>query len=433
MYRSILWTSGIMSLEISTRKSKKIRVCCSTYWYPEYKNDIHAIYVHDINRFLAKNGCDIYVVTPNFSKSKIKETYDNISIFRFNFHIPIELSYGKVAQGKSRKTLFSKWKSLYYMFLYTLYNFFYTYKTAKKKKVDILHAHWSIPSGFSTLIVGKLLKIPCVITMHGGDVYYNPKQGYIFPKIWYIRPILKQILKNADLLTAISEDCKSHAIRAGAPQEKIAIINNGTDTERFKPFINEEVRKIQKKYDIKKESIFICRQLIPRKGVRFAIEAMPLILNKFPETKLLIAGDGIERPKLEDIINKLRLQNNVFLLGWIPNKDLPKFYNACSISVIPSLEEGFGIPAVESMACETPVVASDAGGLPEIVINEYTGLIVPKGDVETLANAIIRLFESPELTERLGKNGREFVLKNFSWDKTAKEFITRYEGMLYKN
>ena len=168
--------------------------------------------------------------------------------------------------------------------------------------------------------------------------------------------------------------------------------------------------------------IFACRQLFPRKGIRFLVEAVAQLKPRFPELQLVLAGDGFERPTLVHLAEELGIVGDVHFLGWVPNSALPPYYRAAALSVVPSLEEGFGIPAAEAMGCEVPVVASDAGGLPEVVEHGVTGLIVPRGDTDALAQAIGSLLEDPERRRRMGVAGRERALRLFDWDRTAEQF-----------
>jgi glycosyltransferase involved in cell wall biosynthesis len=172
--------------------------------------------------------------------------------------------------------------------------------------------------------------------------------------------------------------------------------------------------------------IFACRQLFPRKGIRFLVEAAAQLKPRFPQLKLVLAGDGFERPALMRLAEELGIAEDTTFLGWVPNSTLPQYYRAAAVSVVPSLEEGFGIPAAEAMGCETPVVASDAGGLPEVVEHGVTGLVVPRGDSAALAAAIGSLLEDPELRRRMGRAGRERALRLFDWDRTAEQFERVY-------
>src|SRR5204863_7681482 len=172
--------------------------------------------------------------------------------------------------------------------------------------------------------------------------------------------------------------------------------------------------------------IFACRQLFPRKGIRFLIEAAAQLKPRFPDLKVVLAGDGFERPALIELAESLGIARDVTFLGWVANSDLPTYYRAAAVSVIPSLEEGFGIPAAEAMGCETVVVASDAGGLPEVVEHGVTGMIVPRGDSTALAIAIGSLLADPERRFRMGQAGRERALRLFDWDRTAAQFERIY-------
>jgi glycosyltransferase involved in cell wall biosynthesis len=176
--------------------------------------------------------------------------------------------------------------------------------------------------------------------------------------------------------------------------------------------------------------VFACRQLFPRKGVRFLIRAAATLRPRYPDLTLVLAGDGFERPELEGLAKDLGIADATTFLGWVPNPDLPAYYRAAAVSVIPSLEEGFGIPAAEAMGCEVPVVASDAGGLPEVVEDGVTGRVVPRGDAEALAAAIGDLLADDGLRARMGKAGRERALRLFDWDRSAERFEALFERVI---
>jgi glycosyltransferase involved in cell wall biosynthesis len=286
---------------------------------------------------------------------------------------------------------------------------------------DVVHAHWAIPTGPAAVMAARKLHVPSVITMHGGDVYVNPEQGYDFPTRWYVRPALRWTLRHAGALTAITEDCRQHALRAGAPAEHIRLVFNGTDLRRFSPGENGRGDS-----PFGPHMIFACRQLFPRKGIRFLLEAGAELKPEFPDLKIVVAGDGFERPELAKLAIDLGIAGDVTFLGWVPNADLPPYYRAAAVSVIPSLEEGFGIPAAEAMGCEVAVVASDAGGLPEVVENGVTGLVVPRGNSKALAQAIRALLEDPQRRRRMGQAGRARALRLFDWDRSAEQFEEIY-------
>jgi glycosyltransferase involved in cell wall biosynthesis len=398
-----------------------LQIVCPTYWYPQHATDTQATYVHDINRHLVRRGHRVTVVTPGARSLPSAETFDGVEVLRFPMDLPADLTYGRVAQ--SRVSVLGKVARLAVMSHYLEAQYRATMAAAKDRRARVIHAHWAIPTGPAAVLAARRLKLPSVITMHGGDVYVNPAQGYDFPTRWYVRPALHWTLRHAGALTAITEDCRQHALRAGAPPEAIRLVFNGTDLRRFSPRESGN-GAVDPRFGPR--MIFACRQLFPRKGIRFLIEAVAQLKPRFPDIKLVLAGDGFERPDLVKLAERLRIGGDVTFLGWVPNIALPPYYRAAAVSVIPSLEEGFGIPAAEAMGCEVPVVATDAGGLPEVVEHGVTGLVVPRGDSAALAGAIGSLLDDAELRRRMGHAGRERALRLFDWDRTAQQLEQVY-------
>src|SRR3954468_15870435 len=398
-----------------------LRIICPTYWYPQHANDTQATYVHDINRHLVRRGHSVTVVTPGDRSLARSDMFDGVKIVRFPLELPPDLTYGRVAQ--SRVSWLGKFARVVVMAHYMEAQHRAILAEVRENGGEVIHAHWAIPTGPAAVLAARKLQLPSVITMHGGDVYVNPEQGYDFPTRWYVRPPLRWTLRHADALTAITDDCRQHALRAGAPAKSIRLIFNGTDLRRFSP---GDGRTGAAEAGWGPHMVFACRQLFPRKGIRFLIQAAAQLKPRFPDLKLVLAGDGFERPELVRLAEALGIAEDVTFLGWVPNNALPPYYRAAAVSVIPSLEEGFGIPAAEAMGCEVPVVASDAGGLPEVVENGVTGLVVPRGDADALAQAIQTLLTDPQRRRRMGQAGRARALRLFDWDRSAEQFEEIY-------
>jgi glycosyltransferase involved in cell wall biosynthesis len=405
---------------ISGGRGVPLRIICPTYWYPQYASDTQATYVHDINRHLVRRGHSVTVVTPGDPSLSREDMFDGVRIVRFPLNLPADLTYGRVAQ--SRVSWLGRFARVAVMANYLEAQHRAIMAEARESRTDVIHAHWAIPTGPAAVLAARKLGVPSVITMHGGDVYVNPEQGYDFPTRWYVRPALRWTLRHAGALTAITEDCRQHALRAGAPDDHIRLVFNGTDLRRFSPGENGSGPDLQ----FGPNMIFACRQLFPRKGIRFLLEAAAQLKPKFPDLKVVLAGDGFERPELARLAGDLGIGSDVTFLGWVPNADLPPYYRAAAVSVIPSLEEGFGIPAAEAMGCEVAVVASDAGGLPEVVEHGVTGLVVRRGDSGALAQAIGSLLADPARRRTMGQAGRQRALRLFDWDRTAEQFEQLY-------
>jgi glycosyltransferase involved in cell wall biosynthesis len=400
-----------------------MRILCPTYWYPEHAKDIHATYVHDINRHLVRLGHEVLVVTPRIGDAAKRESFDGVEIVRFPASIPEDLSYGKVAQ--SRIGIGSKARRLAAMGSYLVKQYAHTVTEGKRWNADIVHGHWAIPTGPALVSAANRLGCPSVITLHGGDVYVNEEQGYDFPLRWYVKPILRWTLRSANALTAISDDCRQHALKAGAIDERVHLIMNGADLRRFSP--GERTHP-----EFGDQMIFACRQLIPRKGIRFLIDALAKLKDEFPRATVVVAGDGMEREALEKRAAELGVSDRVHLLGWVSNDRLPEYYRSAVISVIPSIEEGFGIPAAEAMGCELPVIATDAGGLPEVVDDGTTGFVVPRADAQSIADAMRKLLDDEALRQQFGRAGRQKALAEFDWMNTAQSMESLYFSLFEK-
>jgi glycosyltransferase involved in cell wall biosynthesis len=408
--------------------SESFRILCPTYWYPEHAEDVHAIYVHDINRHLVRRGHRVRVVTPGKPGLPARETFDGVEVVRFPFDLPSDLTYGRVAQSKV--TAWGKVSRVLTMARYLAAQYRHCMSEARDFEPQLVHGHWAIPTGPALVACAQRLCVPSVITLHGGDVYVNKAEGYDFPTRWYVKPVLRWTLRNATALTAISQDCKAHALNAGAEESRIHVIMNGADLRRFSP---GDPSASLASGNVSEHMLFACRQLFPRKGIRFFIEAAASLRPKYPDLAVVIAGDGFERPELEELARRLGIADRTTFLGWMPNKQLPDYYRACAVSVIPSLEEGFGIPAAEAMGCCAPVVATDAGGLPEVVEDGVTGFVVAKADAGALANAIDRLLSDADLRARMGRAGRTRACERFDWDRSAAQFESVYRQIVSLN
>jgi glycosyltransferase involved in cell wall biosynthesis len=154
-------------------------------------------------------------------------------------------------------------------------------------------------------------------------------------------------------------------------------------------------------------------------GPDYLIRAMDLIVAKHPQTKLLMAGSGEMRSQLEVLTRQLGLTRNVSFLGALEHHQVPELLKNVDVFVMPSIWEGFGVAAVEAEAMEIPVVATRVGGIPEVVLDGETGILVEPGNSEQLAQAILTLIENPALRRQMGERGRRHVLANYRWEDNA--------------
>lgn len=224
------------------------------------------------------------------------------------------------------------------------------------------------------------------------------------------------LLSNLVTTITVSNSVKKQLIDLGLKENKVKVIYNGINIERFKPSKN-----------LKNDSRIIigsAGRLNMEKGMNYLIKAFKMVLGKYPEAQLKIAGQGSEEKNLKKLAKDLDIENNVKFLDYVADEDMPDFYKNIDIfALTPIRRESFGMVAAEAGACAKPSVVTNISGLKEVVKNNETGLVVDIKDIKAVAFALIKLIENSELRERFGKNARQRVLENF----TEKIMINEFE------
>jgi len=212
----------------------------------------------------------------------------------------------------------------------------------------------------------------------------------------------------------------------GMPEDKIVTIYNGVDLE----FFNTVSVNVNENYDHKynlKDYILYAGNIRPHKNLETLLKAIYLLHKKNYKIPLVIVGQKKNSyENLDQLINKLNLQNYIIFTGWVENEELKFLYQNATLFAYPSLYEGFGLPPLEAMACGTPVVTTDTSSIPEVVGD--AALKVPALDSEAMSDAIRKILESEELQNQLRQKGLERV-QIFQWDKCAKEVLRVYEDI----
>jgi glycosyltransferase involved in cell wall biosynthesis len=283
--------------------------------------------------------------------------------------------------------------------------------------VDVIHAH-SIPSpGLLGLLLKLKMKrqrkssVPLIVTTHGTDVSLL-SQRYIFRKLNHY------ILSRCDQITAVSAYLQCQ-IKTIFGLDAIHI-PNGVDTKLFSP---SSERTIEKNIDV----LFV-GMLRAEKNIYRLLDAVAQI----PDINMTLIGNGTPRATalLKRKLVKLNLMRRVTFLGAIPNSQLPAYYNRAKLVVLPSITEGAGQVILEALGCEVPVVASNVGGIPELVRNGRTGLTFKPHNLQQLMDNIKLLLHDPKLRRKLGEAGRKLIVKNYDWHKIYKMYERLYTELI---
>jgi glycosyltransferase involved in cell wall biosynthesis len=310
-------------------------------------------------------------------------------------------------------------------------------KMAQKIKADVYESHTVSGYGFQNSLKKKNVKAPFITTVHGvladeyaqaelrGGLSARAKVANFF--MGRLAKIEEKSAKNATLVVTISEYSKKKIVDLyGLPTDKIRIVPNGVDTERFRPRVDgcEKIRKRVSAGD--RQIVLFVGRLIPRKGLSYLIEASKRVVQKRKDTLFVIVGNGPLRNRLEADVKTAGVANNFAFFGDASENELTEAYRCADLFAFPSIQEGQGIALLEAQASAKPVVAFNVSGVAEAVRDNETGFLVEPSDSEKLAEAILKLLSDDALRDKMGVKGREFVKNTLSWDICAQKMLSAY-------
>jgi glycosyltransferase involved in cell wall biosynthesis len=245
---------------------------------------------------------------------------------------------------------------------------------------DIIDGHYIYPDGLAAIWLGKLFRKPVVLSARGSDINQ-------FVRFRSIRPMLQYALGKADHVISVCDALKEEMVHLGIRREKITVVPNGIDLDGFKPDDRSIARnKVGLREDGK--ILLSVGSLTPRKGIHFTLEGLPLILHQHNDLEFYVIGEGPYRKNLERLTRKLNLEGRVHLVGERPHSELSSWYSAADIVCLASSREGWANVIMESLACGTPVVATNVWGAPEIITSKDVGMLVRQSP-EAIAHGVI--------------------------------------------
>ena len=330
----------------------------------------------------------------------------------------------------------------------------------KTKRFDNANSNFSTyitPITIENHVVGDLWRhvyLPYRLKADGTDVFHDP--GYFLPVVpggyksvvtvhdlvvytfpqtnskryfWYMKQMTKIGARNADLIIAISFHTKDDLVRIlKVPEEKIRVVYSAVN-EHLKPVVDpEQLGQVRRKFGIEGPYILCVNTIEPRKNLPRLLSAYHLLkMETKIEHKLVVCGMfGWLYGDIFTTINELELKDSVIFTGYVRDEDLPRLYSAAELFVFPSLYEGFGLPALEAMACGAPVITSNSSSLPEIVGG--AGILVDPYSVDELAEAMHKVISDDELRKQMRESGLARA-SLFSWEKTASQTLLIYEEL----
>ncbi|MEH7504225.1 glycosyltransferase [Neobacillus drentensis] len=283
-------------------------------------------------------------------------------------------------------------------------------KIIKEFNPDVVHAHFTSSYGFVGALVNNH---PYFVSVWGTDIYHFPQKSNLN------RKIIEFTLRKADVVCSTSnimaEETKKYV------NKSIEITPFGVDLALFYPNPHQPRKNFK---------IGIAKGLEDKYGFKDLFNAFSNLSKKMDDIELIVIGNGPKLHEYKEICRSLGIENGTKFVGQVANSEVPNLIRDLDLVVLPSYEESFGVTAVEAMACGVPVVAYDADGLKEVIIDQKTGILVPMGKIEELSRTIETLLLNEERRKKMGRYGVEHVRQNYNWEENASRVIEIYKEIL---
>lgn len=385
-----------------------MRVLFLAHSFPRRAGDVAGSFLLRLAQALEAEGVTVHVVAPASPGIAASERMDGVLVDRFRY---APRRYERLAYtGTMAQDVHDSWSARLAMLSFLGSEFVSAVRAGRRFQPDLVHAHWWFPGGLVGTWVASMAGVPLVTTLHGSDVR-------LARTVTGARPIFRHVLRHSAAVTAVSSWLSNEAT-AVLPRIKPTVAPMPVDTELFTTD-GAAPRGANR-------LLFVGR-LNAQKGIAHLIAALPLVAAP---AVLDIVGDGPDRAVLEARAGELGVANRITWHGALPQAALPALYRAAAALVVPSIDEGLGLVAVEGQLCATPVIAARSGGLADIVRDNQTGVLVPPADAPALAAAIDDLLRHPGRAAELGAAGRMHALANFAPESVARRYAMLYHSIL---
>jgi glycogen synthase len=411
-----------------------VRIGFFVWEYPPQLVGGLGTYAEYITREYVEMGHDVTVFTLNPGNLKTREVMNGVEV-----HRPLIADASNVFPMFVTDNL-KKWGANIRLFNdIFIYNVLSATKfingLIKKEgyKFDVVAVHdWL--SSIAGIMIKNETEIPVVFHVHSTESGRSGGQGS--EVVTHFESATAQA---ADRIITVSHAMREDLIRHGWSAEKISVVWNGVDAKRYDPAMYDakDAKRIRDKYGIKDDEymLFFLGRLTWVKGVRNLVQAMPMVLKEYPKTKLVILGRGEEQKDIDETASRLGIKDNVICrFDFVPEEERILHYAASDSCVFPSVYEPFGIVSLEAMSMAKPVVVGARGvvGFREQVINsgpDQNGIHVNGESAADIAWGVKEVLKDPEKAKQWGKNGRQRVLRYFTWNQVAEQTLQIYKAL----
>ena len=410
-----------------------MKVCLLTHTYPCFPSDTTAPFVEFTAETLQKHGIDVTVLTPDTPKFARTPADYTVNLQTYRYFLP-----RRFQQLGYSNTLVNDCELKRYVYFLAPFLFlsgiFHLFRLHRKHRFDLIHAFWLLPNGFIAAVVSKLCRVPLMVALRGSDIFIS-KQNPVF------RAMARWTLKQATMVTSVTPTFLPDLETFGVPKEKRRLIPNGSHPSLFPEPLPSDLNALRQYFSIPEDNlvVFALGRIVLKKGFDILIQALPLVKQKVPNVTLIIGGDGTDLNRLKTVAKEHNVSESIRFTGTISRADVPAYFHLCDVFTLPAVVDPKGnvdgCPNVilEAMACGKPVVASGISGIPVVVKDNETGILVGEKHVTQLAAALVALLTDKPKREQFGRAGRARILNELTWDKVIEKIKDVYQRCVEKN
>ncbi|MCP4167926.1 MAG: glycosyltransferase family 4 protein [Chloroflexi bacterium] len=410
-----------------------MRIGILTHNYPRFPGDFSGTFIKQLCEELVSQGEEVCVIAPfddAFDPVVLHQTNPRLYLYRYAWPDSAhKLGYMRTMQADVRMRINTYLLSplLFLRGIQTIQ------RVTKEQQLDILHAHWALPSGYTGAIASRRLDIPLVVSIPGSDALVAG-QNALF------RNMVQVAFNQAGLITANSRSLRDVAIgQLGADPDKFELVIYAVDPDAFVPDDTGTIALRERLGIPQNAFVFLAvGRMVYKKGFDVLLKALADLqkirakqhpVANVPEVHTLMIGEGDLWRELQQLAHNLRLVN-IHWLGNIPVDQMSVRYNAADVLVMPNVTKpatGLGVTVLDAMACGKAIIGSDTAGNPLVVEPGVNGFIVPEGEPLQLAEAMWLLVTNPTLAKEMGENSRRLIETRFGWPHIVRHYRQRYQ------
>jgi glycosyltransferase involved in cell wall biosynthesis len=383
-----------------------MRVLFLTHSFPRSRGDAPGSFVLRLAEAMRGEGADVHVVAPGARGLSAEESFDGVPVERFRY---APRRYETLAYtGTMAEDVRASFTAKLALVGFLGSEFRTAIRAARRLEPDLVHAHWWFPGGLVGSWLNGLSRVPLVTTLHGTDVR-------LARSVSVARPLFRSVVARSATVTAVSRWLADEA-RALMPGVEPIVAPMPVADELFTPGGVRSTDRL----------LFVGR-LNSQKGLALLLRALAITETR---AGLDVVGSGPDEAELRRLAGELGVADRVSWFEPLPQPQLAEFYRRAAALIVPSVDEGLGMVAVEGLLCEAPVVAFASGGVTDSVRHDVTGVLVPPGDVAALARAIDGVLRRADRGAALGRAGRLHALSTFAPASVARHYVEIYQGAL---